>query len=239
MPQDSHPYHEPSQIFNASSRLPLKQALYQLAGHYREMWRKRPTETFAQQLPYARWDVTWVLIFMFTTARVVFGLITTMIVAVLVQQTLANTPYAPLTTHLIHLVVITVLLEVIFLPGGFFLHMALQYVFAKAWRGNGSFLSQCYTYLLFYAPISMGSSLLSLVLIGIPNVGGMLNLIFALTLLILTMLFNVFQLQAVYRLGAGKAVAVVLSAGIIIVLIIAMGGIVLSNVIFSSIIHLS
>lgn len=220
-------------------RIPLGQALRQLPSHYREMWRERPGEAFAGQIPFARWDVVGLFLFLLVIARVGLGLIATGIVSARVQQLLATPPYASLAPNLVHIVVIAILLEVIALPAGFFLSMALQYVLAMVWRGQGSFLSQCYTYLLFYVPIGIVESLFSLVFACISDGGSMLNLVFSLGCGIFTLLLNFFQLRAVHRLSAGQSVMIIMVWGIINALIITVEGMMLLNFILSPIIQIS
>jgi hypothetical protein len=101
---------------------------------------------------------------------------------------------------------------IIGVPLGFFLWMGLVYLLAKAFYGQGTFLTQSYTSLLFQAPLGVLSGILGLV----PYLGLLSTAVFTYGIVL-----QVFALMATHRLSGGKATAVVfLPAAIITLLVI-------------------
>ncbi len=87
-------------------------------------------------------------------------------------------------------------------PVSFFILVGIQYLIAKAFQGEGRFLTQSYTTLLYQVPIYAASYVLGL----IPILGGIAGF----ALYIYSIVLNVFSIMAVHRLSGGKATAVVL-----------------------------
>jgi hypothetical protein len=80
--------------------------------------------------------------------------------------------------------------------------MGILYGLAKAFGGQGKFVTQCYTTLLFSVPIGIVSGIVNL----IPFAGAFV----AFALSIYAIVLNILSLMAVHRLSGGKATAVVL-----------------------------
>jgi hypothetical protein len=94
------------------------------------------------------------------------------------------------------------LVSIIIVPAFFFIGMGIQYGLAKAFGGQGKFVTQCYTNLLFSVPIGIVSGIVNL----IPFAGAFV----AFALSIYAIVLNILSLMAVHRLSGGKATAVVL-----------------------------
>jgi len=80
--------------------------------------------------------------------------------------------------------------------------MAIIYGLARAFGGQGTFLTQSYTYLLFDVPLGIVSSLIAL----IPIAGGFISIAIGIYSIVLA----IFSVMAVHRLSGGRATAVVL-----------------------------
>jgi len=87
-------------------------------------------------------------------------------------------------------------------PVSFFILVGIQYLIAKAFQGEGRFLTQSYTTVLYQVPIYAASYVLGL----IPILGGIAGFV----LYLYSIVLNVFAIMAVHRLSGGKATAVVL-----------------------------
>src|SRR5262249_36073154 len=87
-------------------------------------------------------------------------------------------------------------------PVSFFILVGIQYLIARAFQGQGNFLTQGYATLLYQVPINVASYILGL----IPIFGAIAGF----ALYIYSIVLNVYAIMAVHRLSGGKATAVVL-----------------------------
>ena len=101
---------------------------------------------------------------------------------------------------------------IVSVPLLFFIGAGIQYLLARAFRGQGAFLQQCYAVLLYQVPLGIISYVIGLV----PILGG----IVAFALAIYGIVLNVFAIMAVHRLSGGRATAVVLIPVAILVLFV-------------------
>jgi Yip1-like protein len=97
-------------------------------------------------------------------------------------------------------------LKIIFIPLFFFAGVGIQYLLARAFNGQGTFMTQAYTQLLFKVPLDIASTVLGTMLVFVSYVGGLIGL----AIWVYAVVLNIFQIKAVHRLDTGKAVAVVL-----------------------------
>jgi hypothetical protein len=102
--------------------------------------------------------------------------------------------------------------SIISIPVSFFILVGIQYLLAKAFQGQGRFLTQGYTTLLYQTPIYIISFIFGL----IPIFGGLIGAV----LYIYSIVLNVFAIMAVHRLSGGKATAVVLIPIVVLFLLL-------------------
>ncbi len=88
--------------------------------------------------------------------------------------------------------------------------MGLVYLLARAFNGQGTFLTQSYTPLLFQVPLGILSGILGLV----PFFG-----LLGFAVFIYGIVLQVYALMAVHRLSGGKATAVVFLPAAMILLL--------------------
>jgi hypothetical protein len=99
--------------------------------------------------------------------------------------------------------------RIILIPLEFFIGVGIQFLVAKAFKGQVRFLTQGYTALLYQVTIYIISSVLCLLAI-IPVAGAAIVGIIGLALFVYSVVLNVYQIMATHRLSGGKATAVVL-----------------------------
>src|SRR2546425_2670180 len=187
--------------------LPLGEAIRQLPGQYLKVLTKPGAMTFAQEMGKAAWNIVWVQLIGLAVVDTLLGLLG---YAITPAATTATTP--PTTTGTQQILAMVQLIsqigfyvtvgDIVLIPLFFFIVMGIIYGLAKAFGGQGKFVTQGYTYLLFDVPLGIISSLLGL----IPLAGAFL----ALGLLIYRIVLAIFSIMAVHRIGGGKASAVVL-----------------------------
>jgi len=182
--------------------LPLGEAIQQLPNQYIKVLTKPSAATFAEEMGKASWDIVWIQLITYAIAVAVLGFLRNLISNpfATLQTTSSSSSISPATIQL--LTAFTSFGLIVLLPIGFFIGVGIYYLIARAFGGQGTFLAQGYTSLLFNVPIGIISSLLSL----IPILGGLA----ASALGIYAIVLNVLSIMAVHRLSGGKATAVVL-----------------------------
>ena len=103
--------------------------------------------------------------------------------------------------------------QLIGVPLAFFLVVGIFHLLAKAFGGHGTYLAQAYTILLFSVPLTCITGILAL----IPSLDWLLGL----AGYIYDQILYVLVLMAVYRLGGGRAKAIVLIPKVLAVLLVA------------------
>jgi len=205
------PYQEPGYGMPPvqAAPLPLGEAIRQLPNQYIRVLTKPSAATFAAEQGKAAWNIVWVQL-------LGIAIITAGLVFLLFQLTLpstlssSNLPAASIAA--IEGVSLGFALFVIVLyPLGFFIGMGIQYLIAKAFGGQGTFVAHSYSNLLYSAPIGVVGLLIGLIPIIGSLAGAALN-IYAIVL-------NVFMIMGVHRMSGGKATMVVLLPTIVLLVL--------------------
>ncbi len=188
--------------FTPSTPLPLSEAIRQLPQQYIRVLTKPSAQTFAAEMGKAKWDIVWVQLIGYAVIATLLIFLSTLTNARIYNPSGlsgAGTSIDPVAIQV--LVQRIILAEVILIPLGFFIAVGIYYLIAKAFGGEGRFLTQAYTTLLFQVPITILTLLLAL----IPFVGFIGSFVG-----IYSIVLNVFSIMAVHRLSGGKATLVVL-----------------------------
>ncbi len=185
-----------------------------MPNQYIRVLTKPSATTFAEELRKAGWDITLVQLLFMILAGVVLGLITALFSSAVATAyaTGSNLTGSSLQAYRSFIVASSVggaFSRIISVPLTFFIGVGIQFLVAKAFKGQGTFLTQSYTTLLYQAPIYIITSLLGLLAI-IPVAGAIIAGIMGLALFVYSVVLNVYQIMATHRLSGGKATAVVL-----------------------------
>jgi hypothetical protein len=177
---------------------PIGQAIQELPNQYIRVLTKPSAQTFAEEMGKADWAMVWIQLLVLAILGTILGFIRAAI-GLAGSSFVSNNQFNP--AALLALSVSGSTFSFISVPLAFFILVGIQYLLAKAFQGQGRFLTQGYTTLLFQVPIYIASFILGL----IPILGGIAGL----ALLIYSWVLNVFAIMAVHRLSGGKASAVV------------------------------
>jgi len=176
----------------------IGQAIQELPNQYIKVVTKPSAQTFAEEMGKADWAMVWIQLLGLAILGTILGLIRAAIG--LAGSSFVNSGrFDP--AAILALSVSGSTFSFISVPLAFFILVGIQYLLAKAFQGQGTFLAQGYTTLLFQVPIYIVSYILGF----IPILGGIAGL----ALLIYSWVLNVFAIMAVHRLSGGKASAVV------------------------------
>lgn len=189
--------------------LPLGEAIRQLPNQYIRVLTKPSAATFAAEQGKAAWNIVWVQL-------LGIAVITAALVFLLFQLTLpgmlSNSNVPPSSIAAFEGVSLGVVLSfIVFVPIGFFIGTGIQYLIAKAFGGQGTFVAHGYGSLLYGAPIGIVSLLLGL----IPILGSLAGS----ALSIYAIVLNVFMIMGVHRMSGGKATLVVLLPTIVLLVL--------------------
>jgi hypothetical protein len=157
----------------------------------------------------ADWSMVWIQLLIWALIGTILGIIRGAI-GLAGSSFVSNNTFNP--AAVMALTVSGSTFSFIAVPVSFFIVVGIQYLLAKAFQGEGNFLRQGYTYLLFEVPISIISYLLGF----IPILGGIAGF----ALFIYGVVLNVFSIMAVHRLSGGKATGVVLIPIAVLILLV-------------------
>src|SRR6266700_5245135 len=187
----------------------IGQAMQELPNQYIRVLTKPSAQTFAEEMGKADWGMVWIQLLIWALVGTILGLIRGAI-GLAGSSFVTNNTFNP--ASIAALTVSGSTFSCIAVPVSFFIVVGIQYLLAKAFNGQGNFLTQGYTYLLFEVPISIVSYLLGF----IPILGGIAGFALAIYGIVL----NVFAIMAVHRLSGGKAVGVVLIPIAVLILLV-------------------
>ncbi len=200
---------QPNHGFAPQAPRPLGQAVGELPQQYIKTLTKPSLQTFDEEQGKAAWNIVWVQLLILAVLVSLFGYLALRFNSTLIPNIggLSTIQYENLrnTTSGSSFSLI------LGIPISFFIGQGITYLIAKAFGGQGTFLRQGYTYLLYYVPITTVSTLLGI----IPVLGSLLGA----ALSIYGIVLEVFSIQAVHRLSGGKATLVVLLPVIIAVVL--------------------
>jgi hypothetical protein len=176
---------------------PIGQAIQELPNQYLKVLTKPSSQTFAEEMGKADWGIVWVQLIILAVVATVLGFI---------HGAIFGSPFATTSganySAFLALTAGSSTFSFISVPVSFFILVGIQYLLARAFQGQGSFLTQGYSTLLYQVPINIIGYLLGF----IPILGGFASF----ALYIYGIVLNVFAIMAVHRLSGGKAAGVVL-----------------------------
>ena len=186
------------------------QSIKALPKQYLNVVNHPSTIVFYQEINKANWLMVWLQLGIMIFVAILLGTIRELFAPLIIgTASLSSSSY---TAFLAETGAGSAfgLLSIITIPLSFFFGQGFQYLLAKAVNGQGTFLAQSYTALLFHVPLNITNSFLNTSLDFIPFIGFNLNPLVYLMWLVYSIFLNVLQIKAVHRLTTGKAVIVVL-----------------------------
>lgn len=183
--------------------LPLGEALQQLPGQYVKVTTKPGAQSFAEEMGKAEWGIIWLQLILYAAISGVLSFLSAQLNPVVFNSqdfpTLPPDTIALIQQSVTYTSGFGTFLGVVV---GFFIFQGISYGLAKMFKGQGTFMAQCYTALLFQVPLGILGALIGFIpLLGV--IGSFAASIYSVVL-------QAFSIMAVHRLSGGKATAVVL-----------------------------
>ncbi len=222
-PPPENPYATPGPAYQSSgygaayavppaAPLPLSEATRQLPQQYVRVLTKPSAATFALELGKAAWNIVWVQIIILGVVValpiLLFGLLVSALIASSAGSSSSGVSVAALASISAGTFVFFAILTIIFVPIGFFIGTGIQYLIAKAFGGQGTFLTHSYSLLLYQVPLTVVLFVGGLILSLIPFINLLFFFLVAPAVSIYGIVLNIFALMAVHRLSGGKATLV-------------------------------
>lgn len=204
-------FDQPAGFFLPLGPLPVREAIQQLPQQYRLVILHPWPETFSAAAAQASWSMVWIQLYAYATIAALLGFLGALLSPAQVN-TVGNIPGASGSTLIRALTASTSLGLLILIPVLFFAAMSILFLLAKAFGGQGSFLQQSYTTLLFLAPFGTVVSILGI----IPFAGSFLAALSGLLLFLYGLLIQTLAAMGVHQLSGGKATVAVALTTIIV-----------------------
>lgn len=169
---------------------------------------------FAEEGERASWGIIWFQIFLLILIPGILGLLRGFNTDKSISTT-ANSQqlYDVLASVSVGTSIAATLIQVLIVPIFFFIGITIQFLLAKAFRGQGSFMAQSYDSLLYQVPLTiLHSVIVTILLFAHVAVAGriIISPVIALAFIIYSVLLNIAAIAGVHRLTRGRATAVVL-----------------------------
>ncbi len=156
------PYQQPEYGYPPpqTAPLPLGEAIRQLPNQYIKVLTRPSAATFAEEQGKASWDIVWVQLIIYAIVAAVLGYLALLIS----PNQFSTTSSSALSPGMVQAISLSTGFGLILLiPIGFFIGVGIYYLIAKAFGGQGTFLAQSYTTLLYSVPIGILSFALRLI----------------------------------------------------------------------------
>lgn len=211
------------------AQAPVPAGIGNIFQKWRNVTTKPGAQSFANELPTANWADVWIALLILGVITAITGFIRVAEGAAVANQLLNNLPAAQREAFsgLFSTSAGSSIASIITVPIGFFIGMGIIWIFAKIFGGTGTFLHQSYAFSLFYVPIAAVSAIVGI----IPFLGGLAGF----ALFIYSIVLAVYSVMASQHLTGGKATAVVLLPGVIVLLLVCALVFVLAAVLFSAV----
>jgi len=221
------PYQQPGYGYGAppvqAMPLPLGEAIRQLPSQYIRVLTKPSAATFAMEQGKAAWNIVWVQLL---GIAILFAALVFLLFQLTLPGMLSSSSVPAATIAAFEGVSLGFVISfIILVPVGFFISTGIQYLIAKAFGGQGTFVAHGYSSLLYTVPVGIASLALAL----IPILGSLAGS----ALGIYSIVLNVFMIMGVHRMSGGKATLVVLLPAIVLFLLVCVSTIILIGVIAS------
>jgi hypothetical protein len=197
--------------------LPLGEAIRQLPNQYLHVLTNPRAATFAHEQCKAAWDIIWVQIMLSSVFAALLGLVTfnTTIFNWLVHGHVSNGMLLLFRTFSGAFALSYIILAPIF----FFLIAGFYYLVARAFGGQGTFLSYSYCTLLYTVPISIISGVLSIASSQFSLLSPLASSITS-ALGIYSIILPICMTMGVHRLSAARATLAVLIIPIALIVLL-------------------
>jgi hypothetical protein len=171
-----------------------------------------PTSSvFIAEKGKADWDIVWIQLIGNAVIAGLLGLLSMVIPFANPGNTPGSGIQSPNVVHAVNLSATIGL--IVYIPLVFFVGSGILRLLARKFGGDGSFLEQCYTTLLFQVPFGVALSVIRL----LPFIGGFFFWFGGLMALVYGIVLQILATMAVHHLTADKAAPAVIITAVILI----------------------
>jgi len=210
--------------------LPLGEAIRQLPTQYWRVITRPSSTTFAAEMGKARWNIVRVQIIIYVVVATVLNVLSNLSVSSRTEAlSTAGAGLAPSTIAIMQKVytfaiLLTTYGQVLLIPLSLFVGTGLLFMLAKAFGGEGRFLPQLYSTLLFLVPLGILFNVLLHLFSFLPGVGSLLSFLAILSYWGYEGTLLSLMLMPVHHLSGGRATGAVFSfIGVALLLFFVLG----------------
>ncbi len=190
---------------------PVSKSRRGLPGQYIFVIAHPSAKTFEAEGSKAGWNRVFAQIYVYAIITVVLGLIISQLINAILGGIASFIDGFPgLSAFTFSTSTGAALLNIVYVPVFFFVGVLIQYAFARAFYGEGTYLAQAYGSLLYQVPLGILGGLLTLLFLSVPRAGLVLAVCAAVALFVYAVVLNIFMIMGIHRLSGRKATAVVL-----------------------------
>ncbi len=168
---------------------------------------------FAEEGARASWAIVWVQILLVILVPSILGYLRGLDRSASARDATNSQALGDVLTALtVSTTAIGILVQILIVPLLFFFSAIVEFALARAFRGNASFLSQCYTMLLYHVPLSIIGSAVSTIFIAIHIPLGVRLLLYPLItigLFVYGFFVNISVVTGIHHVSRGRATTIV------------------------------
>ena len=195
------------------SRQSLREAIWQLPEQYRFVIAHPTSSVFIAEKGKADWNIVWIQLLGTAVIAGVLGLLS-MVIPFASPGNVPGTGTGIQSPDLVRgLNLSTTVGLIVFIPVTFFIGSGILRLLARRFGGDGPFLEQCYTTLLFMVPFGIAISVIRL----LPFIGGFFFWFGGLAALVYGVVLQILATMAVHHLTSDKATPPVIITAIILI----------------------
>jgi hypothetical protein len=189
----------------------LRDAIRELPEQYIFVIMHPSSSVFIAEKEKADWDIVWIQLIGNAVIAGLLGLLSMVIPFATPSNAPGSGIQSPNVIHALNLSATIGL--IVFIPLIFFVGSGILRLLARRFGGDGSFLEQCYTTLLFQVPFGVAISVIRI----LPFIGGFFFWFGGLIALVYGVVLQILATMAVHHLTGDKATSAVIITTVILI----------------------
>lgn len=203
-------YPEHAHTANTSASRSPRRSIQSLPVFYVRTILKPSKRLFAQAAEYAHWKAVWLQLGLLLVIPLIIGLLKNILRDTSTGiNTHANIFFGLLDAITVGATIGAFFFKLILVPLLFFIEISLQYLIAKLFKGQGSYVSHAYSMLLYKVPLALLGGILITIFVALHFSTLFFAPIISLVLFCYGIFINIFVVMGVHNLNRDKSIVTV------------------------------